>query len=78
MFPSGNRIQTTGDAVLDAQALLEACEKRKPKSNMAIAQVLASCCSPMLLLYWMLDDFDLLKIVHVFFRPDAVLFEFAG
>jgi len=37
MFPSGNRIQTTGDAVLDAQALLEACEKRKPKSNMAIA-----------------------------------------
>jgi len=37
MFPSGNRIQTTGNADLDAQALLKACEKRKPKSNTAIA-----------------------------------------
>jgi hypothetical protein len=37
-----------------------------------------NAAAPTLLLYWMLGDFDLLKIVHVFFRPDAVLFEFAS
>jgi len=26
----------------------------------------------------MLEEFNLLKIVHVFFRPGAVLLEFAG
>jgi hypothetical protein len=63
MFPSGHPSSNNWDVGLDARAVLQACEKGCLKQTA-------------LPLNLMLESFDLLKIVHGFFRPDAVLFEF--